>query len=1449
MSKIGAGVNSSKGPSSMQVQMRKRVVLLSRASTLAIVAAAAGGLGSVQQAEAAACATSQNISGVGNATVSSPVECVSTNNVTGNVTVNAQVGDPGVGYPSFFVGKGGISGELDNNSLIVGGHTSAGSSTYGALTIAADIAGGLRNDGQITSATGNAVQIGFTNSGTIASAPTLSGDITNNSGIAGGLGGAGITALAGNMTGELINNSNGVITGGTAGVYIADSFSSWSGGISNYGSIHSNGNNGGIQIGTVGSTNVDFDGGIYNTGEISSVNGPGVFASGNSYGGGLTNYGLITETGNSWAGQYGGSGVVLDAQDVSGDINNYGTIEGNFRDALRVTSNVNLFDGSITNTNLIDGAEGGVTVRAFEVNGNFNNSGRIFGGYTGVAYSNVYLYGTGGEGSTATFTNSGSIIGGSYGLSIWASTVEADVSTGGGEGSGLISGGGEGAGIGVLLGAYSWTGDITNTGTITGGQIGLALDYNPFLYKAVPGSEFTGNFQNTGSITGGNTGVLVNAYNYTGNFTNDGTIVGTDYGARIVGASSSSVGSLLAALSLGGGTFDGVITNNGVMSGQTALFVSFDTVTGGVDNSGTLLGATRGLYIDVNDFQGDINNSGTIIASGAETIGSYATAIQIGDPELQEGGFPYSEETVTGNIDNSGTAHGADTGLSIVLDSYFAGKGGEGFTNSGSILGDDWTGMYVNVNTWDANWTNEAGGYIEGGVDGVVINAGTITGDFSNFGTIVGHEFDTGWSINTPSFTGNIVNGPAGVITAPSNALHLKINNFSGSISNAGFIGAPSGNAVVLEGHSGNGTYNGAFTNTGTIAADNIGLRLNGAQLTGGINNNGGTIIAPTAISSVNATGATTVTNQGNGVILGDVRFSQTYGDSFIGMNGGIVGDIIGAGGEGGEGGGGAADTVLVHNGTHYFSGKGNQATTLSSFTVGKNGMAVVGALFEGDTNGTGYSINNVDLVNVQSGGILYIDKSTTINATNYTQASGGTVEYYLGAPAGISGLTGDVTAAAGDYGVIHTSGSAVLAGTIAGYLDPDFGNANSGLNSVTYNDVLIADGGITGDFSTLALISNNTIFELDEIIDGNTVDLTVLRAGSAAPLADVGSIVITLGGPWKNVVTDASSGIGSGGCGIAGPGWCFNSYAANEAGGSAVMTDASLDPFQWLRGGQRRVGDTNVWGRAVGVWGDTDGDNTGHTGTDFDTFGGIVGVDHVFTPTFMAGVAAQYTQTDIDFKQLADNADVNSFEIGAYMSYGDARFYINANSSVIFHSIEVERFALGGTANGDYDGTTYSAYGEIGRIFETEGGAVRIQPLAALSYAHLDTDSYNETGSATTLLHVFDADLDSLKSMLGGRFGFPIEMDSGRKFVPEARIIWAHEFMDDHASFLANPISNPLSVAQINGERFSRDSLILGTGATLPLSNSTSLFFDYDATLNSDVTTHTVSGGFRSRF
>ncbi|NJN00290.1 MAG: autotransporter outer membrane beta-barrel domain-containing protein, partial [Aquincola sp.] len=113
-------------------------------------------------------------------------------------------------------------------------------------------------------------------------------------------------------------------------------------------------------------------------------------------------------------------------------------------------------------------------------------------------------------------------------------------------------------------------------------------------------------------------------------------------------------------------------------------------------------------------------------------------------------------------------------------------------------------------------------------------------------------------------------------------------------------------------------------------------------------------------------------------------------------------------------------------------------------------------------------------------------------------------------------------------------------------------------------------------------------------------------------------------------------------------------------------------------------------------------------------------------------------------------------------------------------------------------------------------------------------------------LLSVSESTFDSLKSMVGLRLAYPLQLDSGRKLVPEARVAWVHEFMDDQASFFASVQGQARPPSRVLGEEYSRDTLAVGVGVNLPLSDTAAVFVDYDAGLNNDITTHTVSAGLR---
>lgn len=854
----------------MNGQPRSKSRLLARASTVAILAAA-GQFGVVAEAQAAC----QNI--VAPTTISSDIECAEVIGVTvnGDVTNNARIGEPvdETTAAAFFVGgEGSITGALINNDTITGGDP-----FYGAVTIGdgSSILGGIVNNGQIISGSGNGISIGyFTVEG--ASSGTLAGGITNSGGINGAI--YGVVAVEGSASGGLWNNANGVIAGGDVGIFIADTFNSWTDGIANSGNVI--GDDAGIQVGSLtgtGAGDVDFSGGIQNYGTVSSLSGPTVIAGGNSFSDGIYNSGLITQRDAAAAGgegSFAGVGIVVSAETFNGNItNDYGgEIEGLGGPAIWVTSENSTFNGNITNNSVVqssgfsDGAgiliqsgvfngnvvnngvisagtfAAGIVIAPGEFHGNFTNTDRIFGGKAGGVIISSDLIDGGGEAAAEIFNNN-LISGGTSGVGIYGGDVVVNFTnqqeTYPFAPNAIIE---ATSGVGLEIIANSWTGDITNSGRITG---------------------------SAGYFASG-TGISISTSSFSGNITNSGLVEGGAHGLEVYIASTSSSECFEGC----GGSFSGTITN-----------------------TGTIQGTSTGLAIEAGGFTiDDSSYTGNLVNEGLLDGGEVGAVIEVG--------------TFTGNIINNGTITGGNTGLSVSL---------------GEL---------------DGNFTNY--GTIHGFTDGVNIVATTITGDITNNGTIIGEGTDTALYVSAVSMTGNVTNNV--YLSASSNALHVDIGTLTGQVINTGHIQSTFGGTAVLL-NIGNGT---TFQNTG------------GGFIDGDVEFN----------DPVAGVGSSYLFSAGNGSIDGSL-FGVV--DPNTSLNN---------------------DTISV-NGVHSFVG--GTAANFGSFTVA-SGTAIMGASSVGGPSASPYAFSNVDTLNV-TGGTLYIDQGTTLNVDqSYTQGSGGTLMFDLGA-------------------------------------------------------------------------------------------------------------------------------------------------------------------------------------------------------------------------------------------------------------------------------------------------------------------------------------------------------------------------------------------------------------------------------------------------------------------
>ncbi len=498
----------------------------------------------------------------------------------------------------------------------------------------------------------------------------------------------------------------------------------------------------------------------------------------------INNSGVISNT--------GGSGSFREAITINGattsTINNSGTISStsvviDLNGGTTATIN-NLAGGMITTT--------GTNHSGIQLNGavsNLDNAGTI----TGVLRA-VELQGDGGTltnqaGATITATGTGSSTGAVY-------VVEGGTANNI-DNSGTISTTVAGAGIQSNGTGGTYLGTITNQigGVIQGANHGISIRSS---------ATWTGAITNHGTITGlSGDGLRVNCSTscntrITGGVTNTGTIQGTNYGVYVYQQPSSTSS---------GDSSINAITNSGTITGNTGIFVQNEAgpsttgtaSIGSITNSGTIEG-TGGVAIDLRDVTSAtalninggrivgnvvdnnvINNFSpvTITGSGFDTEGDFTVSsltVNAGEEFRISTGDTFSTETMTlgagstinfevdaagtvGNLNITGAVEGIDlTGAAIGAEvdaaaalsdgqEILIGQGATDVTGTTGVMGQTLLAAADDSLLWDFSIADGSQAEITGSMDSTelyflvtqVASAGgsAITNNANTAGTVV----------------------------------------------------------------------------------------------------------------------------------------------------------------------------------------------------------------------------------------------------------------------------------------------------------------------------------------------------------------------------------------------------------------------------------------------------------------------------------------------------------------------------------------------------------------------------------------------------------------------------------------------------------------------------------------------------------------------------------------
>jgi autotransporter-associated beta strand protein len=1005
-----------------------------------------------------------------------------------------------------------------------------------------------------------------------------------------------------------------------------------------------------------------------------------------------------------------------------------------------------------------------------------------------------------------------------------------------------------GTGTLLLTGNNTYSGPTTiSTGTIAAGS-STALS---------PNSDFTVNatldlngFSNTiGSLSG--TGIVLN--NSASGTAATLTVGQNNIGTVFAGTLQDGTGSLALTL-IGTGSL--LLTGDNTYSGPT-------TISGGTLLAGSTAALSPNSHFTVNatlDLNGFNNTIGSL--SG---IGTVLNNSDSGTPA-----------TLTVGQDNTNTAFNGviqDANATLALTKI----------GSGTLT-------LTGANTYSAGTTINAGtlqlgnGGASGSITGNVTNNAVLSFNRNNLLTLNGAINGTGSVTQIGSGTtvlagNNTYAGPttisAGTLEAgsstglsPNSAFTvnatLDLNGFSNSIGSLAGTGTVVSNSATATLTVGGGNTNTTFTGVlqngaGVLALTKIGTGT--FTLTGTNTYTGGTTISAGTLQLGN--GGTAGSIVGDVVDNGTLAFDRSDSVTFGGIISG-TGELVKLG---------TGTLILPNKNTYTGTTTVNNGSLIVNGSIASTQTVVDSGGFLGG-HGTigGNLVNNGVVGQVNSPGTLTV-------VGNYTQSAGGTLRIGVGGAA--SGQS-DLLAAGGHV----TLGGALQLVSLGGFtLQPGeqitFITAKNGVSgsfSTVQNNVVptgtivqakvasLADSvvleGSQGSFATTPGVATTpnelAVAKMLDSAAGDPRAAALFAFLNSQPLANlphdleliaptqitsINATAVSIGNVQISNLEQRLANIRGGSTGFSSAGFSINGSAASLGDGYAGPAGAEG------KSGPAVFAPTpeNRWGVFVTGLGEfTNVDSTQNApGYDVNTGGFTLGIDYRVCPNFAIGLTAGYAHTSVGLDG-GGNIDVNGGKIGAYATLFGNGFYLDTAVSGGPSGYNTHRTALQGTASGSTHGGDFDFVVATG--YDWKSGNLTIGPNASFQYSYVGLNAFTETGSLAPMRFP-DQNTESERTALGAQASYDWKIGH-ITVIPQVSAAWQHEFGDTAYSIVANLASGAGNSFTVSGPEIGRDSLLVGAGATVILSERVSTYLYYDGEFaRTNYLSNNVSAGVRISF
>jgi outer membrane autotransporter protein len=318
---------------------------------------------------------------------------------------------------------------------------------------------------------------------------------------------------------------------------------------------------------------------------------------------------------------------------------------------------------------------------------------------------------------------------------------------------------------------------------------------------------------------------------------------------------------------------------------------------------------------------------------------------------------------------------------------------------------------------------------------------------------------------------------------------------------------------------------------------------------------------------------------------------------------------------------------------------------------------------------------------------------------------------------------------------------------------------------------------------------------------------------------------------------------IRAGSTGFSAAGFTLNGSTPSSSGGLAGVSgpEGKSGPSVMTPTPENRWG---VWVTGIGEF--TNVDSTDNAAGYYLQTGGVtLGVDYRVCSNFAIGLTAGYAHTGADLAN-GGSLEVNGGTLGLYATVFGGGFYLDAAVTGGPSGYDSHRTALLGSANGSTDGGDLNVL--VAGGYEWKKGGLSIGPTANFQFTYVGFGAFTESGSLAPLKFP-SQNSESERTAFGMKASYDWKV--GRVIIkPEISLAWQHEYGDQAYSIVSSFANGAGNSFTVNSPKVGRDSLLIGAGAAVLLSERISIYAYYDGELGrTNYQSNNVSAGVRVTF